>query len=211
MSEPRRSPRLIPIPEPDHAWERQPYESDESFHAFTVYRDLGVERSLEKTGKRLGRSKHTMAEQASRDGWSTRAAQYDAYLDAERLRIRFDEFRDMERRHAQTLAAAFGSLVMPIAALGRPRRIGDRLVDRRDEIDTESTATLVRLAQESARIMGQLAGSERMVRTATLEDRGAETGPPGPATGAVPADEARLAAVYAAMEESGLVLVPPLT
>ena len=42
------------VPEP---WERQPNESERAFEAFTVYRDMGAERSYAKSGKKLGKSK----------------------------------------------------------------------------------------------------------------------------------------------------------
>ena len=200
------------ILDPEHPWDRQTGESDEAFRAFTIYRDYGPKRSLVQVARILDISKTTAAQFSTKHEWGARSAMYDAYLDSERRRVREEEFLEMERRHAQALGAAFGAVVMPIAALGRPRRMPDgSFLERREELDAMATGPLVRLAQESARILAGIASGERVVREAP--DAGGEVLPPGPAEGLVPADEARVAGIYAALEEAGLTplrLVAPV-
>lgn len=62
-------------------WQRQQDETDKSYEAFEVYRDLGEERSLKKTTAALGYSSDTNVERwSSRFQWRKRVVAFDNSL-----------------------------------------------------------------------------------------------------------------------------------
>ena len=65
-------------PEP---WERQPEETARAFEAFCVYRDLGANRSIRKTGQELNKNCTTIGEWSSKYEWVKRVAAWDAEQD----------------------------------------------------------------------------------------------------------------------------------
>lgn len=92
-------------------WERQKGETLKAFHAFTVYRDLGVERSLtnvkrkyDETGKKG--SFGVFGVWSARYGWVERVKAYDDYIDRKKRAEREKAIVDMAERHAK-LAVAF--------------------------------------------------------------------------------------------------------
>ena len=62
-------------------WDRQPDETARAFEAFVVYRDLGANRSIRKTGEKLSKNCTTLAEWSSKYDWVKRAAAWDAEQD----------------------------------------------------------------------------------------------------------------------------------
>lgn len=66
--------------EPDEIrpWERQPGETSKAYAAFSVYRDLGGERTLEKAAKELGKSTGTIDRWAAQWGWKARTEAWDS-------------------------------------------------------------------------------------------------------------------------------------
>lgn len=61
-------------------WERFDTDTDKSFEAFCVYRDMGSNRSHEKVAKELGKSATLISRWASENDWSERISAYDDYL-----------------------------------------------------------------------------------------------------------------------------------
>jgi hypothetical protein len=61
-------------------WERQPTDTDKSYAAFCVYRDMGAQRSLEKLRQNLGKSKALMEQWSKAHKWVDRATAYDTHL-----------------------------------------------------------------------------------------------------------------------------------
>lgn len=90
------------------AWERQPGDTDESWHAFVAFRDAKPPRRL------LGRPGTGPTVQLSKwyreGGWRERAAAYDAYMDHVMLQEREDFLRqtakDISVEHMQVLQTA---------------------------------------------------------------------------------------------------------
>ena len=100
-------------------WERQPDERSKAYAAFCVYRDLGPDRSLEKTRQKLGKSAgytRWMHTWSSKYDWVTRAQAYDDYM--ERLKRAKNEkaILEMVDRHARL-------------AVGFQQRIAQRLAE----------------------------------------------------------------------------------
>lgn len=66
------------MPQP---WERLRGESAQAFQAFAKYRDLGVDRSLAKVAKELGKSTTIIERWSARDSWVLRVEAWDVEQD----------------------------------------------------------------------------------------------------------------------------------
>lgn len=98
-------------------WQRQPDETTKAYKAFTLYRDMGAERSLSKVREKLGRKsgyERQLQEWSSQHKWVERAAAYDHDLE-ERLTAAFEEqlinrrrvLLEQEVQHADALLTKF--------------------------------------------------------------------------------------------------------
>ena len=82
-------------------WERQEGESAKAFEAFGVYRDLGPDRSIAKTGQKLGKNLTTLSEWSSKFEWVKRANAWDDEQDRVARNEQIKEIRKMRERHAK--------------------------------------------------------------------------------------------------------------
>lgn len=191
-------------------WTRQPYDTDKSWPIFQIYRDAHpADRGAERIAERTNTPVRTIKNWRLEHQWAMRASAYDAYLDQAKVRKRVEEIELMEERHAQIAAAGLAALTLPIAALGRPRVVGtgdtQRHVPRLEDLERMPTDQLVRLAARAGTALARLVGVERLSRgEATQIVAGSVThaGMPAPE---LEGDEARLRAIFAALEESGQV------
>ena len=62
-------------------WERQPNEGPKPYEAFTIYRDLGKERTLPKVAEKLGKSLGLTSRWSSAYNWVERVAAWDDEAD----------------------------------------------------------------------------------------------------------------------------------
>jgi len=87
-------------------YDRQPGETTKAYEAFTVYRDLGMGRTLERVSATLQKSVTMLGRWSSQYRWIERAAAYDDYIEAQaRKKNERDAIRrkaDMLKRHALT-------------------------------------------------------------------------------------------------------------
>lgn len=65
-------------------WERLPSDTDKSYEAFCIYRDMGASRSLEKVSKKLDKSVTLLGRWSSDHNWVDRVSAYDTHRAAER-------------------------------------------------------------------------------------------------------------------------------
>ena len=89
-------------------WERQKNESSKAYAAFCVYRDLGPDRSLEKTREILGKSAgytRWMQTWSSKYDWVTRAQAYDDYIEGKKRKKNEKEILEMAERHVKVAKA----------------------------------------------------------------------------------------------------------
>lgn len=86
------------------AWDRLDEESTKAYEAFSVYRDLGTNRSLDAVAQKLKKSATIMGRWSSTYDWVNRAIAYDEYIDAQaRIKLDRDAIKrkaDMLKRHA---------------------------------------------------------------------------------------------------------------
>lgn len=80
---------------------QQPDETDKQYHAFCVYRDLGINRKLKLVQIETGIADKLLRHWAEAFSWEERANEYDEYL-AERRRIASEQeiLRMVERHNA---------------------------------------------------------------------------------------------------------------
>lgn len=103
------------------AWDRIPEESDKSWEAFVVYRDLGPgTRTHEKVAQELGKSRNLIERWSQRWDWPRRAQLWDVEVDQAKQRGVLSGVEEMENRHAQI-----------------SRLIQQKLVDRLRDLNVE--------------------------------------------------------------------------
>lgn len=68
-------------------WERLPGEGVRSYRAFTVYRDLGPDRTVQGVVDKVGGSIGTYRTLSSTQGWVRRAEAYDDYLERQERKL----------------------------------------------------------------------------------------------------------------------------
>jgi hypothetical protein len=81
-------------------YERQENETVKAFEAFTIYRDLGITRSIREVAKKLNKSVALLGRWSSQYNWVERAQEYDDELDRKALLQQEKARRDMVKRHA---------------------------------------------------------------------------------------------------------------
>lgn len=65
------------------AWDQLPQETDTAYHRFSIYLEMGPERTLEKTRVELGKSSgyyRQLETWSSKYDWVRRASKYDSYI-----------------------------------------------------------------------------------------------------------------------------------
>jgi hypothetical protein len=84
-----------------NSWERQRNETAKAYHGFEVYRDLGLERSLQKASKKLAKNRFSLARLSKKYRWVERTRDYDAFITREKVKAMKNEIIDMGKRQAQ--------------------------------------------------------------------------------------------------------------
>lgn len=89
-------------------YDRLPDESSKAFSAFVIYRDMGVNRNVEKVQEALNKSSGYLRQLYEWSGvynWVERAAAYDDYIEAQaRKKLERDAIKrkaDMLKRHSE--------------------------------------------------------------------------------------------------------------
>lgn len=69
-------------------WQRQPNESDKAFEAFTAYRDLGPQRSIDKLRAVIPKNRALLGRWSAKFDWVARVQAYDDSLDDKQLTLK---------------------------------------------------------------------------------------------------------------------------
>ena len=125
---------------PPEPWERQKGETPRAWEAFCVYRDLGADRSINKTARTLTKNRTTIAEWSSKYDWVKRVAAWDAEQDRIARQSQIDEIKKMRKRHADLATA------MLVKAAKALQRIPE------DEVKASDLSRLVETASKLERI-----------------------------------------------------------
>jgi len=78
---------------------RKYVETQNTFEAFQIYRDLGPARTLEKVRIKLGKSSRILETWSSRYHWVDRCAEYDDHMDRQALVEQEEERKKLAREH----------------------------------------------------------------------------------------------------------------
>ena len=80
-------------------WNKRPRETQKSYEAFKIYRDMGPTRSLARLGRELAKSKQNFDRWSVSNEWVKRVTAYDHYLDLKAQEAALDEAQEAARRH----------------------------------------------------------------------------------------------------------------
>lgn len=125
---------------PPEPWERQKGETSKAWEAFSIYRDMGADRSHAKLSQRLSKNTRTIAEWSKKYEWVKRAAAWDAEQDRIARQSQIDEIKKMRKRHADLASA------MLVKAARALQRIPE------DEIKATDVSRMVETASKLERI-----------------------------------------------------------
>lgn len=141
-------------------WERQEGESIKAFEAFTVYLEMGDERSLRAVGQRLGKSRALIERWSRTYQWVERVASYDADVQRKAHAKAVDKRRKMVDRHISI------ALKMQEKAL--------KALEQMDpaDIDPKNLIAMLREATKLEQEMRTVAVDERRAAIADVEDTG---------------------------------------
>lgn len=81
------------------AWERQKGESTKAFEAFSIYRDMGADRSLRQVAAQLGKSRALIERWSRQWEWVERARNYDNDIEKKAHTKAVKAVSDMRARH----------------------------------------------------------------------------------------------------------------
>ena len=84
--------------ERERQWERQNGESAKAFEAFTIYRDMGKDRTISATARQLGKNRTLIDRWKERWNWKERVRAYDNDLDQAAHEEALKNVREMQRR-----------------------------------------------------------------------------------------------------------------
>ena len=111
------------MPKSDYgaSWERQPRESAQAYQAFSIYRDLGEDRSLQAVATQLSKSLQLMKRWSKNWSWGERVRQYDDSLQreaqAKAYKKAVKELEEMQLRQIKTAVLLQKKAVQALDAL----------------------------------------------------------------------------------------------
>lgn len=130
----------VNTPDKPEPWERQPEETSRAFEAFTVYRDMGAERSINKTCQKLNKNRTTIADWSTKYNWVKRCEEWDKEQDRIARQEQLKAIKSMRNRHA-------GMAKAMIVKAGRAlQKIPD------DEIKASDISRMIEVASKLERI-----------------------------------------------------------
>jgi Mg-chelatase subunit ChlI len=89
-------------------WDRRSNETSKAYAAFTIYRDMGPERSIALVAEECRKNISLMNRWSQRHQWVSRVHDYEAHLEKVAQASREKEIADMRKRHV-TLGMALQS------------------------------------------------------------------------------------------------------
>jgi hypothetical protein len=148
-------------------WEKQDYETPKQYHYFSIYRDLGINRSLRKVLDKLPpkqRRNSTISNlgvYSGKNKWKQRVEAYDLYLDNIRRKENEQAILEMNKRHIEE------SLSLQDVIKNKLKQLST------DEIKTRDLADLLELAvriERDARGVSKQSNNE-VNTTVTVENK----------------------------------------
>ena len=161
-------------------------ESTEAFHAFSIYRDLGLKRNLDEVSRRLDAEKRgsglrlvsakdtrTKCRKSGKIGlwsrkyhWVERAAAWDRIVDQRLREKQLDEIERMAKRQAQEAQVLSQVLMAPVVALAN----GLKDPNRARTLENADMDKLLEMSFESAKAIPRVHKAERLARGVKVVD-----------------------------------------
>jgi len=143
-------------PEP---WDRQLGESSDAFARFVIFRGLGPRRTQAAVARSLGLHPTSVASMFTEHNWKQRAEDWDYYID----KIRQAEMAELQSRLAMEqfdfASDALKAANAPVKALlDRMEKDPEAVLA---EFDTKDLTKLLKMAQDSIRLMPNLLAAQR--------------------------------------------------
>ena len=155
-------------------WDRQPTEPMKAYRAFTVYRDLGEQRTLKQAARNMSRSATLLRHWSALHGWVARCAAYDSAqraiaqagyeagirAEAARWAERQNVQRDSEWEMARALMSKAGAMLrFPLATATQTEDDEGRIVTivQPARWNLKDAATMVDTAARLARLAANMA------------------------------------------------------
>jgi hypothetical protein len=165
---------------------RLPSESTEAFHAFSIYRDLGLKRTLDEVSRRLDAEKRgsglrlvrpnevrTKRRKSGKIGlwsrkfhWVERAAAWDRVVDQRLREKQLDEIEKMAKRQAQEAQNLSQVLMAPVVAFAT----GLKDPSRARTLEKADMDKLLEMTFESAKAVPRVHKAERLARGIKVVD-----------------------------------------
>ena len=133
-------------------WERQKGESVQAFEAFSIYLEMGTERSIRAVGQKLVKSRTLISRWSATYEWVERVAAYDAELHRQAYAAAVRRNRKMIDRNIRTALQMQEKALLALEELDpadlSPR---DMLTMLRDvmKLEWESRSALIAVLEES--------------------------------------------------------------
>ena len=129
----------MPNKKTEQPWERQKGESAQAFEAFSLYLEMGADRSIRAVSQECSKSVSLIRRWSSTYHWVERCRAWDNYLQQEAKKAAAAAVRNMNRRHAQMAAAIQGTAMQALQERGA------------DMVNPNNFAAIVKLAAELER------------------------------------------------------------
>lgn len=111
----------------DHPWDKLPDESDTAYHRFSIYLELGTDRSIskvrKKTGKSQGYDRH-LYRWSSAYNWVERASAYDQYMIKQSLENKGERLKHGQARLIKMMDKALDELD-EVLSMGNVLAVGE--------------------------------------------------------------------------------------
>jgi hypothetical protein len=127
-------------------WDRLENESQASWEAFKIYRDMGLTRSIPKVAQQLEKPRTTLGSWSVKNSWLMRAAAFDAEQDSLDQLWLAQERRKAAKRHVQQAQALSSKWIQRLQSLN-PEDLSASEVIRYAEIATKMERDALRLTE----------------------------------------------------------------
>lgn len=129
----------MPNKRTEQPWERQKGESAQAFEAFSLYLEMGADRSLRAVSHECNKSISLIRRWSSAYNWVERCRAWDNHLQHEAKKAAVTEVRNMTKRHVKMAQQIQNAAMLALKEMGS------------DMVNPKNFAAIVKLATELER------------------------------------------------------------
>lgn len=141
-------------------WGRMDVETDREWELFSYYRSLGRARMKKDVAGFFGVSRPYITRVSQKRSWDRRIENWDRFKEQVYEQEVLDGIKSMAVEHARMARKGLEALVLPFDVLIQRIESGEG----RAELDEMSIANLIKLVNQSARVLPGLMNAERLSR-----------------------------------------------